>query len=92
MDELSDDESEVGELVHESLKPSASKRDRAPSSSKKYIPPDETHVDRDRRTVFIGNLPIECAKAKVSSSILPSERSVNPASLCSISFVPTSFP
>ena len=68
-DDTSVNESDEGLLVHESLIPSTSKQDTDPSSSKKYTPPGETLADRDRRTVFVGNLPIEVAKAKVSLSL-----------------------
>jgi nucleolar protein 12 len=56
------------DLMHESLKPGY-KKGKEKASKVKYVPPGETSAYRDRRTVFIGNLPIEVAKSKVSSSI-----------------------
>lgn len=60
--EQEDSDSEA-ELVHESLKTPAERRKR---DAKKYVPEDESRADRDRRTIFIGNVPIECVKEKVS--------------------------
>ncbi|ORX36528.1 hypothetical protein BD324DRAFT_629236 [Kockovaella imperatae] len=54
------------ELVHESVK-AGKGRDQL---AKRYVPPGETPEDRDRRTVFLGNLPIECATSKSSLSHL----------------------
>ena len=67
-DSDSADDSEA-ELVHESLNPSTSKRVRVKSTAKKYTPANETAADRDRRTIFVGNLPIDVAKTKVSLKI-----------------------
>ena len=61
-----EDEEEAEELVHESLKGQvATPKHSKEKKPKKYVPADETSADRDRRTVFVGNLPIECAKSKV---------------------------
>jgi nucleolar protein 12 len=49
--------------THESLLPAKSKRIR--SSKPKYAPSDETAYQRDLRTIFIGNLPLEVAQKKV---------------------------
>jgi nucleolar protein 12 len=54
------------DLTHETLHAGPSKSKRARHRGQKYIPPDESTQDRDRRTVFVGNLPIEVAKSKVS--------------------------
>lgn len=62
-------DSEEAKLVHESLKAGRSRKAGVPSSSKRYTPPDETAADRDRRTVFFGNLPIEVAKSQVSQVV-----------------------
>ncbi|GMK55354.1 hypothetical protein CspeluHIS016_0204100 [Cutaneotrichosporon spelunceum] len=65
----SDDEaSEAGsdsepDLVHEALKsPSARRMRENKGQTTKYVPPDESAVDRDRRTLFIGNLPISATE------------------------------
>lgn len=71
-DESSDeDDAEVdpATLVHEALKPSTS-RANEPSASKKYVPVDESPQDRERRTIFVGNLPIEVAQKKSALSQL----------------------
>lgn len=66
---IEDDENEEGEgeddeeLVHESLKPT-SKRQRQ-KKTQKYVPEAESQEDRDRRTIFVGNLSLEVAKSKV---------------------------
>ena len=49
-------------LVHESLKPSKKQKS---NPAKAYVPPNESQADKDRRTIFVGNLPIEVAKSKV---------------------------
>lgn len=78
MDQVSDAElddsnsaEEDDEFVHESKKGTSSgEKDRGKKQKKqKYVPEDESKSDRDRRTIFIGNLPVETAKSKVSSSI-----------------------
>lgn len=64
-EEVVEDESEADEeLVHESVKPKSKKKEKA----KKYIPINESQADRDRRTIFVGNLSLEVAKSKVSFS------------------------
>lgn len=37
----------------------------------KYVPAEESVQDKNRRTAFIGNLPIDAAKSKVSLSLTP---------------------
>jgi nucleolar protein 12 len=56
-----DDNGALEDLVHETL---AAKKPRQKAADTKYIPPNETSEDRDRRTLFLGNLPIEVAKSK----------------------------
>lgn len=70
MDEDEEEEEEDEELVHESLKAAKSKKQRDRGRTTKYIPPNETSADRDRRTIFVGNLPVDVAKVKVCLSIL----------------------
>ncbi|KAF9449099.1 hypothetical protein P691DRAFT_759309 [Macrolepiota fuliginosa MF-IS2] len=61
-DEGEDDE-DPSKLVHESLKSqSKSKSKRGPKQ--KYTPPDETSIQRDQRTIFIGNLSLEVAQKR----------------------------
>lgn len=55
-----DDDAIPDNLVHETI----TKKTRVKPSDQKYIPPNETSADRDRRTLFLGNLPIEVAKSK----------------------------
>ncbi|WWD16502.1 hypothetical protein CI109_100928 [Kwoniella shandongensis] len=54
------------EFVHESVKAKAEKKAAAKKAKAlgKWTPPGETQADRDRRTVFVGNLPIDVAKSK----------------------------
>ncbi|WVR03809.1 hypothetical protein IAU60_000805 [Kwoniella sp. DSM 27419] len=61
-DEDEDDDDEA--LVHESVKAKAEKKAKKGKTLGKYTPPGETPGDKDRRTVFVGNLPIEAAKEK----------------------------
>jgi nucleolar protein 12 len=60
----SDQESD-GELVHEALTSTSSRKRKQATKLPKYTPADETSQDRDRRSIFVGNLPIEVAKSKV---------------------------
>lgn len=53
---------------HESLASTSTTkrvRERVPKSKSKYTPPDETKEQRDARTIFIGNLPVEIIKSQV---------------------------
>lgn len=53
--------------MHETLLPGAS-MDAGKAKkvkAKRYVPEDETREDRDRRTIFVGNLGVEVAKSKV---------------------------
>lgn len=59
------------ELVHESLKsPAARKARENKGQTSKYVPPNESQADRDRRTVFVGNLSLEIAKGKAGTNAL----------------------
>ncbi|WVF65790.1 hypothetical protein IAT40_000524 [Kwoniella sp. CBS 6097] len=62
--EEDEDEDSDAELVHESLKAKAEKKAKKAKTLGKYVPVGETSADRDRRTVFVGNLPIDAAKSK----------------------------
>ncbi|WWC60308.1 uncharacterized protein I303_102878 [Kwoniella dejecticola CBS 10117] len=57
-------EADSEDMVHESLKAKAEKKAKKAKSLGKYTPPGETAADKDRRTVFVGNLPLECAQQK----------------------------
>jgi nucleolar protein 12 len=60
----SDDEDDFNPaaLVHESLQHGSSKHG---SAHQKYVPPDETPEQRNARTIFIGNVPIDSLKNRV---------------------------
>lgn len=58
----SENEEDLSELVHESVK---SKGKQTTGIKQKFVPSDETPEQRDRRTVFVGNLPIGIAQKKV---------------------------
>ena len=67
-DDESNDEADISTLVHEAA--SSSKTKKQPASSQKYTPPNESKEDRDRRTIFVGNVSLEAAKAKSGLSKL----------------------
>jgi hypothetical protein len=58
----SDDEQDIVPPVHESTLNRTSSTSRI---TPKYVKPDESKEDKERRTIFIGNLPVETAKSKV---------------------------
>jgi nucleolar protein 12 len=64
-DEDEDEDEDAKSFVHESLKTTKKKQKTKPA--KAYIPPNESQADRDRRTIFVGNLPIDVASSKVRS-------------------------
>lgn len=70
-DELDDEESEDEALpVHESLLEGSKSRSKPTSTRKtKYVPDGETKEQRDRRSIFIGNVPSEVAKNRVRCDI-----------------------
>lgn len=55
-------EEDLSELVHESVK---SRGKKSSGLKQKFIPSTETPEQRDRRTIFVGNLPIGIAQKKV---------------------------
>lgn len=60
----SDSEEDASQLVHETMVKNA-KRDKTRSRHvHHYVPPDETKEQRDARTLFLGNVPMEVAKSK----------------------------
>ncbi|KIY64162.1 hypothetical protein CYLTODRAFT_381221 [Cylindrobasidium torrendii FP15055 ss-10] len=62
----SDEEGDPSTLVHESV----TQKSNAPKAKKKTAPPEETTEQRDLRTLFIGNLPVEVAQKKSSTKQL----------------------
>jgi len=66
--EFEDDESDA-ELVHEAMASTSSRKRKQATKLPKYTPADETSQDRDKRSIFVGNLPIEVAKSKASRNI-----------------------
>ncbi|KAF9025780.1 hypothetical protein BDZ89DRAFT_1068023 [Hymenopellis radicata] len=59
-EEENDSDGDPSTLVHEST-------GKSPSDKKKkgkFVPPDETSEQRNQRTIFVGNLPIEVAEKK----------------------------
>lgn len=67
--EFEDDDDSDAELVHEALASTSSRKRKQAVKLPKYTPADETSQQRDRRSIFVGNLPIEVAKSKASHSI-----------------------
>jgi len=63
-EEDSEGEGESTQIVHESIQPKPK-----PAKRQRFVPADETPEQRDRRTIFIGNLPSEVAHKRVC--ILP---------------------
>ncbi|KAF4617160.1 hypothetical protein D9613_005949 [Agrocybe pediades] len=62
-DDSEDEEVDPSTLVHESLQKSARKNNsRTPKA--KVVPADETPEQRDQRTIFVGNVPLEVASKK----------------------------
>jgi nucleolar protein 12 len=53
------------ELVHETTDTTSKRKRKLATKLPKYTPADESSQDRDRRSIFIGNLPIEVTKSKV---------------------------
>ena len=54
------------ELVHETTDTTSKRKRKLATKLPKYTPADESSQDRDRRSIFVGNLPIEVTKSKVS--------------------------
>lgn len=59
------------DLVHESLKSPSERRARSnKGQASKYVPATESAADRDRRTLFVGNLSLEAAQGKSGTNAL----------------------
>ncbi len=67
--ESSDDEHTTAPLVHETTLNNGMKSSVATRSRSAYVPSGETKEQREARTVFIGNVPIEVAKSRVNYNI-----------------------
>jgi nucleolar protein 12 len=61
----SNDEDGPSNLVHESLKNKSAKSKTQSGTKTKYAPLGETQQQRDARTIFVGNLPVEVAQKRV---------------------------
>jgi len=61
----SDSEEDASQLVHETMVKSAQRDKTRSRHVHHYVPPDETKEQRDARTLFLGNVPMEVAKSKV---------------------------
>jgi nucleolar protein 12 len=53
------------ELIHETTDTTSKRKRKLATKLPKYTPAEESSQDRDRRSIFIGNLPIEVTKSKV---------------------------
>ncbi|RXW16531.1 hypothetical protein EST38_g9328 [Candolleomyces aberdarensis] len=62
--ESSSDEGEEDPPVHESLLKNQQNKKTGKNSKRKYVPEDETPEMRDRRTIFVGNLPMLLAQKR----------------------------
>jgi len=54
------------ELVHETTDTTSKRKRKQATKLPKYTPADESSQDRDRRSIFVGNLPMDVTKSKVS--------------------------
>jgi nucleolar protein 12 len=59
------DADEPRDLTHISLQSTKGNKKSHSAGKIKYTPPDETPAQRDSRTIFIGNLPLEVVQKKV---------------------------
>ncbi|KAJ9099802.1 hypothetical protein QFC21_003801 [Naganishia friedmannii] len=65
MEALVSDAGEDREFVHESMRDDIEEQGKKKKQKKtKFVPEGESKSDRDRRTIFIGNLPVETVKNK----------------------------
>jgi nucleolar protein 12 len=60
-DSSDEDDGDISKLVHETVAGTAKK---PKVKAVKYVPADETPTDKARRSLFIGNLPVECVNSK----------------------------
>lgn len=64
-DSGSDDEGDPAKLVHETVSGAKSHK----PTKRKIVPSDETPEQRDLRTIFVGNVPVDVVKSKVRHSL-----------------------
>lgn len=62
-DSDSDEDGDPSKLVHESVVPGG--KTKGASGKVKFVPSEETAEQRDARTVFVGNVPVEVVKSRV---------------------------
>jgi nucleolar protein 12 len=70
----SEEDGSASQLVHETVTMGDQHGKTRPTRRRIHYqrPPDETKEQRDARTIFIGNIPVEVAKSKVCPSFLSS--------------------
>ena len=68
LNDTSDSEEDPSQLVHETMVKNAQRDKTRSRHVHHYVTPDETKEQRDARTIFLGNVPIEVAKSKVCPS------------------------
>lgn len=61
-----DDDAQTNPPTHESLGNGKTSTSKSRGSNKKFVPEGETNEQRNARTIFVGNLPVEVAKSKVN--------------------------
>ncbi|TFK52651.1 hypothetical protein OE88DRAFT_1658029 [Heliocybe sulcata] len=61
-DSDNDSPSDPSRLVHESIEGAKDRKSNNRRKKSRYVPEDETAEVKDRRTVFIGNVPVDVAK------------------------------
>jgi nucleolar protein 12 len=54
------------ELIHEAADTTSKRKRKLATKLPKYTPADESSQDKDRRSIFVGNLPMEVTKSKAS--------------------------
>lgn len=60
----SDEEGDLSKLVHESVAPG--NKSKHGGGKTKFVPEEETPEQRNARTVFVGNVPVDVVKNRVS--------------------------
>ena len=63
--DTSDSEEDASQLVHETMVKNVQRDKTRSRHVQHHIPADETKEQRDARTIFLGNVPMEMAKSKV---------------------------
>jgi nucleolar protein 12 len=65
LNDTSDSEEDASQLVHETMVKSVQRDKTRSRPVHHHVPPNETKEQRDARTIFLGNVPMEVAKSKV---------------------------